>query len=59
MKSAMKGWRFRAATVFFKNATEELERRSQNGFRECFQYLYSRWQKCIVAQGDYFEETVA
>jgi len=28
---------------------------SQNGFQECFQHLYSRWQKCIFAQGDYFE----
>ena len=30
---------------------EDLKRLSQNGFRECFQRLYSRWQKCIVAQG--------
>jgi hypothetical protein len=26
-----------------------------NVFQECFQLLYSRWQKFIVAQGFYFE----
>jgi len=35
-----------------KNATEELKRISQNGFQECFQHIYSRWQKCAVAYGD-------
>jgi hypothetical protein len=39
---AWKGWRFRDATDINKNATEELKRLSQNGFRECFQHLYSR-----------------
>ncbi|GFW08590.1 hypothetical protein TNCV_2776111 [Trichonephila clavipes] len=28
---------------------------AKNGFHLCFQKLYERWQKCIVAQGDYFE----
>jgi hypothetical protein len=41
-----------------KNAKKELKRLSQNGFQECFQQIYSRWQKCIAAQGDYFEEKV-
>ena len=31
----------------------------ENGFQESFQHLYSRWQKCIVAQGDYYEGNVA
>jgi hypothetical protein len=55
----MKERRFCAETVFFKNATEELKRSSQNGFHECFQYLYSHWQKSIFAQGDYFEGNLA
>jgi hypothetical protein len=42
-----------------KNATKELKRLSQNGFQECFQHLYKRWQKCIFAQGDYFEGTIS
>jgi hypothetical protein len=58
MKSALRGWRFCDATDVIKNAAEELKRLSQNGFQECFQHLYSRWQKCIGAQGDYFEGTV-
>jgi len=47
------------ATGVIKNATEELKRLSQNGFQEWFQHPYSRWQKCIFAQGDYFEGNVA
>jgi len=45
-------------TDTIKNAKEELKRLSQNGFQKCFQQIYSRWQKCIAAQGDYFEEKV-
>jgi len=41
-----------------KNEMEELKRLSQNGFHECFQHLYIHWQKCIVAQGAYFEGNV-
>jgi len=48
-------WRFCDATDIIKNATEELKRLSQNGFQECFQHLYSRWQKCVVAEEDCFE----
>jgi len=50
LKSALKGRRFCDATEIIKNATEELKRLSQNGFQECFQQQYSRWQKCGVAQ---------
>jgi len=41
------------------NATKELKRLLRNGFQECFQQLYNRWQNCIVAQGDCFEVNVA
>ena len=46
-------------TDIIKNATEELKRLSQNGFQQCFQYLYSRWQTCIVLKGDYTEGNVS
>ena len=59
MKVAMMGRRFCDATNTVKNATEELKRLSQNGFQEWFQHLYSRSQKCIVAEGEYFEGNVA
>jgi len=49
--------RFRDTTDI-KNAMEELKRLPQNGFHECFQHLYSRWQKCTFAQGEYFERNV-
>jgi len=58
LKSALKGQRLCDATDIIKNATEELKRLSQNGFQEYFQHFYSRWQKCVVAQGDYFEGNV-
>jgi hypothetical protein len=47
------------ANGIIKNAMEELKSLSQNGFQECFQHLYSRQQKCIVAKRDYFEGNVA
>jgi hypothetical protein len=59
MQSELKGWRFCDATDIMMNATEEPKRFLQNDFQECFQQLYSRLQKCIVAQGDYFERNVA
>jgi hypothetical protein len=54
-KSALKGRHFCDATEIFKNSTKELKRLSQNGFQECFHHPYSRWQKCKVAQWEYFE----
>ena len=59
LKSAMKEWHFCDFTNIIKNATEELKRLSENGFQECFHHLYSCWQKCVVAQGNYFEGNVA
>jgi len=59
LKSAMKGRRCCGTADIIKNATEELKRLSQNDFQECFNHLYSRWQKCVVAKGSYFERNVA
>ena len=56
LKSTFMGRRFCDATDVIKNATEELKKLSQNCFQEC---LYGGWQKCIVAQWDYFERNVA
>jgi hypothetical protein len=58
-KSPLKGWRVCKATDIIKNATEELKRLSQNGFREFLQKPHSRWQKRIVALWDYFEGHIA
>jgi hypothetical protein len=59
MKSSLKGRHFCDATDIIKNATEELKRFSRDSFQECLQHLHSRWQKYIVAQGDYFKGNVA
>ncbi|KAJ4427413.1 hypothetical protein ANN_25035 [Periplaneta americana] len=54
LKSHLKGRRFNAEEVI-ANATRALRRVSQNDFQACFQELYTRWQKCVVAEGNYFE----
>ena len=59
MKSTLKGRSFCDPTDIIKNATEELKRLPQHGFQGCFQQFYSRWQKCIVVHGEYFEGNVA
>jgi len=59
LKSALQEQHFCDAIDIIKNVKEELKRLSQNCFQECFQHLCSRWQKCIVAQEDYFEGHVA
>jgi hypothetical protein len=58
LKSEFKERLFFNAIDIIRNATEELKRLSQNGFQECFQHLYSHWQKCTFAQRDYFEGNV-
>jgi histone-lysine N-methyltransferase SETMAR len=57
LKSALKGRRFSEATGI-KNATQALKRLSHGDFQECFQHLYSRWQKYTVAQGGNFGGSV-
>jgi hypothetical protein len=59
MKSSLNWRRFCDTTDITKNATKELKRLSSNGFLECFQHIFSRWQKCVAAQVDCFEEYVA
>jgi hypothetical protein len=41
-----------------KNVTAELEKLSPVGFEKFFNHLTSRLQKCVVAEGDYFEGNV-
>jgi hypothetical protein len=59
IESALKGQSFYDVTAIIKHAMDELKRLSQNGFQQCFQHLCSCWNKCIFAQGSYFEENVA
>jgi transposase len=57
--TASKRWRFCDANNIIKNATKELKRFLQNGFQECFQQLYNRWQNFVVTQGCHFDVNVA
>jgi len=59
MKSALKEGCFCDATGIIKNAMEKLKRLPLNGSQECFQHFYSRWQKFVFPQGNYFEGNVA
>lgn len=58
LKNHLKGRRFANADEVTANATRALRLVSQNGFQECFQSLYTRWQKCVTAEGNYFEGNV-
>ena len=40
------------------HATKALRQLYENGFQEWFQSLYTGWQKCVTAEGNYFEENV-
>jgi len=56
LKSALNGRRSFAATHVITNTTEELKSLLRNGFQECLRHIYSRWQKFIISQGEYFKE---
>jgi ABC-type oligopeptide transport system ATPase subunit len=50
LKSPLNGRYYCDVHDIIKNATKELKRLSQNESQECFQRIYSRWQKCKGAQ---------
>ena len=58
LKSAFEGTTLRDAIVAIKNASKNLKRLSRNGFQECFQHIYSGWQKWIVAKRKHFEGNI-
>jgi hypothetical protein len=47
LKSALKGRRFCDVNFIIKKCDGRAEKASQNGFQECFQHLYIRWQTCM------------
>ena len=55
MKKYLQGRRFVSSDEVKAASQDALREVAKNGFQQCFQKLYERWQKCIVAQGDYFE----
>jgi hypothetical protein len=59
LKLTLKGWCFCNVIDIINNATEQLKRITKKSFQGCFQHLYSRWPKTIVAQGGYCKVNVA
>jgi histone-lysine N-methyltransferase SETMAR len=58
LKIVLEGQRLASAEEVTAKATTALEDVSKNGFQECFQKLYERWQKRITVQGNYFQGNV-
>lgn len=55
MKTALKGKRFQSREEIKVNATRELKSISQAAFQKCYEQWVGRWEKCVGAQGCYFE----
>jgi histone-lysine N-methyltransferase SETMAR len=55
LKSSLKGKRFADVEDVRENATKVLKDIQENEFHKCFEQLYDRWGKCVVAGGEYFE----
>lgn len=51
----LQGRRFQSSDEVKCASQAEIKDMAKNGFQTCFDELYRRWQKCVVAQGSYFE----
>ncbi|GFS85165.1 hypothetical protein TNCV_4223061 [Trichonephila clavipes] len=51
----LQGHRFQSADEVKSASQAELKDMSKNGFKKCFEDLYKRWQRRVVAQGSYFK----
>jgi transposase len=52
IKEILKGWHFDDVK---SNTTAALKAIPQNHFQNCFEEWTSRWHRCIISQGAYFE----
>ena len=59
MKKLLKGRRFQSTEEVQIATTTALKEVTKDGLQQCFQQWYGRWQKCVAAQGKYFEGGVA
>ncbi|KAJ8277363.1 hypothetical protein GJAV_G00074370 [Gymnothorax javanicus] len=51
----LKGTRFQSREDIMQNATAQLRAIPKEAFQQCFRQWQDRWEKCVAAQGDYFE----
>ena len=55
LKKTMKGRRFDYVEDILANATRQLRAITKSDYQRCFRQWQERWNKCIRAQGHYFE----
>jgi hypothetical protein len=55
LKKTMKGHRFDFVEHIQANATRQLRAITKSDYQSCFRQWQERWNKCIQAQGHYFE----
>jgi len=55
LKMPLKGTRFQSREDIMRNATDQLRAIPKEAFQRCFRQWQNRWEKCVAAQGDYFE----
>jgi hypothetical protein len=58
MKLRLKGRRFATIEVVQAESQQILNTLTPADFNECFQKCQNRWDRCIQAEGDYFEGDV-
>ena len=51
----MKGKRFESSEDIESSTTDILKAISKEDFQKCFQQWQERWNKCVCAEGQYFE----
>ncbi|GFS54357.1 hypothetical protein TNCV_4808651 [Trichonephila clavipes] len=54
-KVSVAGHQFQSAESASQAELNELKDMAQNGIQKCFDDLYKRWNKCVVAQESYFK----
>jgi hypothetical protein len=55
MKLKLKGRRFDSIEEIQTESQDILNTLTRNDFQQCFRSRKSRWNRCINAEGDYFE----
>jgi hypothetical protein len=55
LKAKLRGRRFQSSEEVVNATRDAVREFPANMFQQCFRQLYKRWQTCIAANGDYFE----
>jgi transposase len=55
LKMTLKGKRFETIEDIKSNTTDRLKLLKKEDFQTCFRQWQERWNKCVCAEGEYFE----